>query len=101
MLHEPQNPFAAPAAAPVVSAPLDLRMKVADELDRMREDLEELGVALCMLDESVMTRCMTHLQRLDEMSQRTYWLADLVRADEPESRLDDITLQSLADRLKG
>lgn len=66
----------------------------------MREDLEELGVALCLLDEEIMVRCMTHLQRLDEMGQRTTWLAELVRRDDPEDVLQEITLQTLADRLK-
>ncbi|MDQ4421173.1 hypothetical protein OOT33_12115 [Sphingobium sp. DEHP117] len=86
-------------AAPII-APLGLRGKIADELDQLREDLEEIGVQLC-LDEEVMLRCMEYLQRLDEMGQRSNWLAAIVRAEDPIGVLPDITLQALADRLKG
>jgi hypothetical protein len=79
--------------------PERLKANIADELDRMREDLEELGVSLC-LDEAVMHRCMTHLQRLDELGQRSNWLAELMRAENPVARVNDITLGSLALRLK-
>lgn len=78
--------------------PLALRREMARELDRLREDMENLGVQLC-LDEEVMVRCMPHLQRLDEMGQRSLWLAALLRADDPLKIISEITLQSLADRL--
>lgn len=77
----------------------DLRNRIAAELDQLRTDLEEIGVSLC-LDEEVMARCMEHLQRLDELGQRSNWLAELLRADDPISRVDDITLSSLAERLR-
>lgn len=86
------------SVVPVRLCPLTLRRKIAEELDQLREDMEELGVQLC-LDEQVMLRCMTHLQRLDELGQRSIWLAELLRSDDPESVIADITLQSLADRL--
>ena len=92
------DPVPYPASAAIV-VPIDLRTKIAAELDQMRENLEELGVSLCM-DEDVMMRCLDQLQRLDEMGQRSTWLAELVRSDDPESRIDDITLQALADRLR-
>lgn len=76
-----------------------LRVKIAAELDQLREDMEEIGVQLC-LDEDVMLRCMSHLQRLDEMGQRSNWLAALVRAPDPTEVIPEITLQSLADRMK-
>ena len=76
-----------------------LRVKIAAELDQLREDMEEIGVQLC-LDEEVMLRCMSHLQRLDEMGQRSNWLAVLVRAPDPTEVIPEITLQSLADRMK-
>lgn len=85
-------------ATPII-APHSLRGKIADELDQLREDLEEIGVQLC-LDEEVMLRCMAYLQRLDEMGQRSNWLAAIVRAEDPCEVISDITLQSLAERLK-
>lgn len=88
----------APAGAASVIPCLDLRDKIARELDQLREDMEEIGVQLC-LDEAVMLRCMSYLQRLDEMGQRSNWLATLVRADNPHEVIPDITLQSLAERL--
>lgn len=86
------------AAVPPVIAAHDLRDKIAAELDQLREDMEEIGVQLC-LDEEIMMRCMSYLQRLDEMGQRSNWLAALVRSDNPGEILPDITLQSLAERL--
>ena len=76
-----------------------LRTKIAAELDQLREDMEELGVQLC-LDEEVMLRCMSYLQRLDEMGQRSIWLAELVRSEDPNAVIPEITLQSLANRLR-
>lgn len=95
------EPSSVPEAAPAPRrfCPLTLRRKIADELDQLREDMEEIGVQLC-LDEDVMVRCMTYLQRLDELGQRSIWLAELVRSDNPSAVIPDITLQSLADRLK-
>lgn len=61
--------------------------------------MEEIGVQLC-LDEEVMVRCMGYLQRLDELGQRSIWLAELVRSDNPSAVIPGITLQSLAERLK-
>jgi hypothetical protein len=79
--------------------PRGLNDKVAAELDQMREDLEDIGVSLC-LDDAVMQRCMIYLQRLDELGQRANWLAELIRADDPHARIDDITLNALANRLR-
>ena len=87
------------AKAPQVLSCMKLRGKIAAELDQLREDMEEIGVQLC-LDEEIMQRCVSYLQRLDEMGQRSNWLAALVRADDPHEVIPDITLQSLADRLK-
>lgn len=79
--------------------PDGLRAKLAHELDLMREDMEEIGVHLC-LDDEVMQRCLTHLQRLDELSQRAGWIAELLRASDPPSRVGDITLSALLHRLR-
>ena len=43
---------------------------------------------------------MSHLQRIDEMGQRSNWLAAMVRASNPSEVIPEITLQTLADRLK-
>ena len=98
MQPEPASSSIGAALAPSEICPSWLRGKIADELDQLREDLEDIGVQLC-LDEQVMLRCMAHLQRLDEMGQRSIWLAALVPADNPAEVISDITLQSLADRL--
>ncbi|MGD9812503.1 MAG: hypothetical protein AB7U35_14425 [Sphingobium sp.] len=96
----PDHNFTPDGEAPKpVTCPLSLRGKIARELDQLREDMEEIGVQLC-LDEEVMLRCMSHLQRLDEMGQRSIWLAALVRAENPCDVIPDITLKSLADRLR-
>ncbi|MEO8723857.1 MAG: hypothetical protein ABI395_10125 [Sphingobium sp.] len=79
--------------------PQGLSDKVAAELDQMREDLEDIGVSLC-LDDAVMQRCMIYLQRLDELGQRANWLAELIRSEDPHSRVEDITLHALAHRLR-
>ena len=76
-----------------------LRAKVAGELFRLRDDLEEIGSALCG-DDHILGRYMTLLQRLDELGQRSCWLGELVNAEDPVARVDDITLQSLMDRLR-
>lgn len=98
MQPEPLSPPLSDAASPLIALSA-LRAKMAAELDQMREDMEEIGVQLC-LDEEVMLRCMSHLQRLDEMGQRSNWLAALLRAEDPVDVIPEITLQSLADRLK-
>lgn len=99
MLPEPSPASQPPSAMPQRFCPVTLRRKIARELDQLREDMEEIGVQLC-LDEDVMVRCMTYLQRLDELGQRSIWLAELVRSDNPNDVIPDITLQSLAERLK-
>lgn len=98
MQPEISSPSTPSIAVPII-APHSLRGKIADELDQLREDLEEIGVQLC-LDEEVMLRCMSYLQRLDEMGQRSNWLAAIVRAEDPTEVIPDITLQTLADRLR-
>lgn len=65
----------------------------------MRDVLEDIGVSLCN-DDAVMHRCMTQLQRLDELGQRSMWLAELIRAHDPVARIDDITLGALTERLR-
>jgi hypothetical protein len=93
---QPEPASTYPGALDHVQA--ELRLKIASELDQLRNELEDIGVSLCLEDE-IMQRCMTHLQRLDELGQRSNWLAELVRAEDPVARVKDITLHSLAERL--
>lgn len=93
------SPLSGTCTVHPIICPHDLRRKIAAELDQLREDMEDIGLQLC-LDEDVMMRCLSHLQRLDEMGQRSIWLAELVRAENPGSVIPEITLQSLADRLR-
>lgn len=98
MMIQPEFPSVG-NAEPVGHIPYDLRLKLASELEAMRNEMEEIGVSLCF-DEEVMLRCLSHLQRLDELGQRSTWIADLVRSADPASRVADITLASLAERLR-
>ena len=96
---QPETPQPSERGSPPPVCSSALRNKIAAELDQLREDMEDIGVQLC-LDEEIMLRCMTHLQRLDEMGQRSIWLAELVRSDNPTDVIPEITLQSLAERLR-
>ena len=78
--------------------PEDLQEKIAAELDRLQDDLEHIGVTLCV-DIELTRRYCESLQRLDELSQRSFWLAKLLRADNPKAVVHDITLGTLARRL--
>ncbi|MGE4431793.1 MAG: hypothetical protein AB7E05_13730 [Sphingobium sp.] len=86
------------AGAPLLSSAADLRGKIAAELDMLRVEMEELGVQLC-LNETILLHYMTQLQRLDEMGQRCYWLAEMIRSDDPEAVIPHITLKALGDRM--
>ncbi|OYW88320.1 MAG: hypothetical protein B7Z20_02830 [Sphingobium sp. 32-64-5] len=86
------------AGVPLLSSTAPLREKVAAELDMLRVEMEELGVQLC-LNEDILLHFMTQLQRLDEMGQRCHWLAEMIRADDPEAVVPHITLKTMGDRL--
>ena len=80
--------------------PEELQEKIAAELDRIHHDLEQIGVSLCG-DMEMAERHCEPLQRLDELGQRSFWLAKLLRTDNPLELIDDITLGSLSERLIG
>jgi hypothetical protein len=86
------------ARASVVPIAEELQEKIAIELDRLRHDLEQIGVSLCVDIELTQRHCEP-LQRLDELGQRSFWLAKLLRANDPNEVVHDITLGSLARRL--
>ena len=76
-----------------------LAAKVAAELDQIWHDLEDIGVSLCC-DQAMVQRNIAQLQRLDELGQRSRWLARLISAEDPQRLISEITLQSLAVRLR-
>jgi hypothetical protein len=80
-------------------SPPDLAAKVAAELDQIWHDLEDIGVSLCS-DQAMAQQNITQLQRLDELGQRSRWLARLISAKDPQRLISEITLHSLAVRLR-
>ncbi|MEH6759456.1 MAG: hypothetical protein V7676_18440 [Parasphingorhabdus sp.] len=78
----------------------ELQEKIAAELDRIHHDLEQIGVSLCG-DMEMAERHCEPLQRLDELGQRSFWLAKLLRTDNPVELINNITLGSLSSRLVG
>jgi hypothetical protein len=90
----PSNGIAVPVPAPndVVVA------LVADELDRIRGLLEDLGIMLCG-DDEIVRRYTEVLQGLDELSQRNENLARVLRASDMIGAAGEITLGSLRDRM--
>lgn len=74
-----------------------VRALVADELDRVRVALEELGMRLCA-DPAVVRDHMVVLQGLDEIAQRNENLARTLRAKDMVSEAAGITLDSLKGR---
>lgn len=93
-----QSPQLAKICTDQIGAP-SLAAKVAAELDQIWHDLEDIGVSLCS-DHAMVQRNITQLQRLDEMGQRSRWLACLIRAEDPQRLISEITLNSLAVRLR-
>jgi len=73
---------------------------IADELDRIREVLEDMGVELCGNPEIVRSH-MNALQTIDEICQRNENLARTLRADDMLAEAGTITLESLRTRMQG
>jgi hypothetical protein len=74
-----------------------VRALVADELDRVRFALEELGLRLCA-DPVIVRDHLVVLQSLDEIAQRNENLARTLRARDMVSEASGITLDSLKSR---
>lgn len=85
-----------PAAVPALPDSV-MRALVADELDRVRVALEELGMRLCA-DPAIVRDHMVVLQGLDEIAQRNENLARTLRARDMVSEAAGITLDSLKGR---
>lgn len=90
-----------PVSAPLPTAPADelVRILIAEELDRVRLVLEEMGVQLCA-DPAVVRSHLAALQRIDELCQRHENLARILRADDMAAEAAGVTLESLRLRLK-
>ncbi len=85
----------------MTSAPdLLVRRQIADELDRIRDTLEELGVELCG-DPLIVRGHFNVLQKIDELCQRNQNLARTLRADDMVAACGRITLESLRSRMHG
>jgi len=76
-----------------------VRAIIADELDRVRLVLEEMGVELCA-DPAVVRSHLAALQRIDELCQRHENLARILRADDMAAEAAGVTLESLRLRLQ-
>jgi len=90
-----------PGAAPPVRLLPDgvMRALIADELDRIRQVLEDMGMQLCADPEIV--RChMNVLQSIDEICQRHENLARTLRASDMVNEANTITLETLRLRLQ-
>jgi hypothetical protein len=77
-----------------------MRALVADELDRIRSVLEEMGMQLCA-DPDMVRRHMNVLQSVDEICQRNENLARTLRATDMISEAGAITLETLRLRFEG
>lgn len=75
-----------------------MRALVADELEAIREMLEEVGMHLC-IDPVMIEKYSVVLQGIDELAQRNENLARVLRAPAMEPALDTISLESLRNRL--
>lgn len=97
--------LSAPANAPDSAPPRNvlpdgvLRALIADELDRIRAVMEDMGVQLCA-DGEIVRRHMNVLQCIDELCQRNENLARTLRAADMVAEADSITLESLRRRLQ-
>lgn len=76
-----------------------LRMKIADELDCARKEIEQLGGLLCS-DPDLVAAHMTSLQALDMIGQQQLALAAILRADDPQAAIAGTTLEQLRKRLE-
>jgi hypothetical protein len=76
-----------------------MRALIADELDRVRLVLEDMGLQLCGNPEIVRAH-MNVLQSIDEVCQRHENLARTLRAGDMVTEASKITLESLRLRLQ-
>ncbi|MFS0737421.1 hypothetical protein ABC347_10255 [Sphingomonas sp. 1P06PA] len=76
-----------------------LRLKIADELELAREEIERLGAILCS-DARLVTAHMVALQALDMLGQQQLALAKILRSDDPRAAIANTPLETLRSRLE-
>ncbi len=76
-----------------------MRALIADELERIRQALEDMGLQLCA-DPEIVRSHMNVLQSIDEVCQRHENLARTLRAPDMVSEAGAITLETLRLRLQ-
>jgi|EndMetStandDraft_4_1072995.scaffolds.fasta_scaffold121969_2 hypothetical protein len=76
-----------------------MRALIADELERIRQVLEDMGLQLCA-DPEIVRSHMNALQAIDEVCQRHENLARTLRAPDMVSEAGTITLETLRLRLQ-
>lgn len=76
-----------------------MRALIADELERIRQLLEDMGLQLCA-DPEIVRSHMNVLQSIDEICQRHENLARTLRAPDMVSEARAITLETLRLRLQ-
>jgi len=76
-----------------------MRALIADELERIRKVLEDMGLQLCA-DPEIVRSHMNVLQSIDEVCQRNENLARTLRAPDMVSEAGSITLETLRLRLQ-
>ena len=76
-----------------------MRALIADELDRIRRLLEDMGLQLCA-DPEIVRSHMNVLQSIDEVCQRNENLARTLRAADMVGEAGAITLETLRLRLQ-
>lgn len=76
-----------------------MRALIADELDRIRQVLEDMGLQLCG-DPEIVRSHMNVLQSIDEVCQRHENLARTLRAPDMVAEAGAITLETLRSRLQ-
>lgn len=76
-----------------------MRALIADELERIRQVLEDMGLQLCG-DPEIVRSHMNVLQSIDEICQRHENLARTLRAPDMVSEAGAITLETLRLRLQ-
>ncbi|MBT2188382.1 hypothetical protein [Sphingobium nicotianae] len=95
----PTMRIASPQQCPPMPEELVVRALIADELDRIRETLEEMGVQLCC-DPEIVRSHFGALQTIDELCQRNENLARTLRAGDMAQETALITLESLRTRMQ-
>lgn len=79
---------------------MDMRSRLAEELERMSEGVETLGAQLCS-DPVLVSKHMNSLQDLDLLAQIQRCVAEVLRATDFRDAAANCSLADLAGRLVG